>query len=129
MLESGRNRGPVEGGERYNYSLPYLIQNTKTRLRRYASLGRTSYEVNPVQLKELGRRSRVCEMTGREICLGGRDRRGWFFGVFNLTNHEVEHGSPRRFGLVGWPTRRRSAVGFDTSMERFIAQTSDQTIP
>jgi len=43
-----------------------------------------------------------------------------------LSNHEVKHGSPRRFGLVGWP--RPSDVGFETSMERFIAQTSDQTI-
>ncbi len=55
-------------------------------------------------------------MTGREICLVLR-------GIYPTT---MEHGSPRRFGLVGWP--RPSDVGFDTSMERFIAQTSDQTI-
>ncbi len=73
-------------------------------------------ELSHVQLKELGRLSRGCEMTGREICLVLR-------GIYPTT---MEHGSPRRFGLVGWP--RPSDVGFDTSMERFIAQTSDQTI-
>lgn len=58
-------------------------------------------ELNPVQLKELARLSRVCEMTGREICLGGGDRLGWFFGVFNLTNHEVEPNMVHR-GDLGW---------------------------